>query len=385
MKYYYVRVFLVYLMFTIAACSSVDLLTRSGDEERPGYRVRVLVAHTKSHMSLDSDGVITISNKGDGTLLHRSSGRTIRIVPDRIPVPVLVGSSSGIVRVNGTSYRGLVEVFSHRGGVSAVNIIDIEDYLCSVVPGEIPPSWPSEALKAQAVAARTYAFHHMTTGASVGYDLDATTSFQIYKGAGVEDPRTSRAVFETAGEVLTRDGRPIIAFFHSTCGGKTAAASAVWRGDDVVYLNETSCGFCEGSPYYRWTEELTLDEISTALQRRHRSTGPIRKISLRRESDRIVQVIVSHTGGTITLTGNDFRLLFPPKKNKSLYFSCEKISSGLLLKGRGWGHGVGLCQYGARGMAENGSRYRKILAHYYSGVNVVCLYENRKFLYAGNP
>jgi stage II sporulation protein D len=222
------------------------------------------------------------------------------------------------------------------------------------------------------VASRTFAYHRIIEARkrTSNYDLDATVLSQVYRGIAKEKPSTNHAVETTSGEVILHGGGPILSYFHSTCGGKTVNDRYVWKTSDKPYLEGVRCGFCGGSTRFTWESKLSLDEIRSRLATRHGAIGAIRSISFSRKDDRVTSVTIKHGGGVVKLTGNDFRLLFPGDTIQSLYFTSKKVKGGLVLQGNGWGHGVGMCQWGARGMAQKGYGYKRILNHYYSGVRI---------------
>jgi stage II sporulation protein D len=203
------------------------------------------------------------------------------------------------------------------------------------------------------------------------FDLDATTSSQVYKGIAVENAVTTKYVTETAGQIMTYDNQPILAFFHSTCGGSTADNDQVWNGERISYLTGRVCNYCAESPYYRWKEDLPLSEIRSVIASKYPHVGKIKGLSFNRYHGRIVDAVIRHDGGMIKMTGNEFRMIFPEKRIKSMSFNAEKRGVSLHLEGKGWGHGVGMCQYGARGMAIKGAQYKQILTYYYKGMNIV--------------
>lgn len=357
------------------SCSTPDgymiNVPRSTESEIP---VRILLSRSDAPVSVSSSGEIIIHSKRSGELLHRSLGKTIKFAPERMSERVTVEASSGLLHVNDAPYRGVMEIHPSGESILVINELKLDEYLLSVVPSEIPSSWPLEALKAQAVAARTYTIYHLKNTRSAGpYDLDATTKFQVYRGVSAENERTTEAVLSTSGKIISADGVPICAYFHSTCGGRTANDSDVWKGIDLGYLEGVECGYCADSPSAEWTVELGLNEIHSAVSSKFGRIGKIKRITFHKESGRVTDVIVVHDSGSISIPGNSFRLLFPGNRIKSLYMDCEKNDNGLLVRGRGWGHGVGLCQYGARGMAEKGRSYRDILKHYYSSVDIIPL------------
>lgn len=335
--------------------------------------VRVLIARSGDRCVISSDSRIKISEIKTRKIKYDGNGRTIYFYPEMIRQPVVVESWQSPLAVNGKKYRGMIELHNVLGKIYVINVLKMDEYLFGVVPSEILSSWSMESLKAQAVTARTYAYYHIMKKKNLLYDLDATNNFQVYKGLAVETESTNRAVAETSGEILTYKNQPIIAYFHSTCGGRTADDKFVWDGNDLEYISGITCGFCKESPEYSWETKLTLYEIRRFLRRRYTGVGRITGISFKKRDGRVVSVVIQHRNGVIKLSGNNFRLIFPDKKIKSLLFVAKKIKSGLILHGHGWGHGVGMCQWGAKGLAESGAVYREILKFYYKGVSIVSL------------
>jgi len=278
---------------------------------------------------------------------------------------LFIESNNANLSVNGAAYRGTIEISNRSGTLYVINEVSMRDYLMSVVPSEIVPSWHMEALKAQAVAARTFAMFHISKGNRGIYDLYSTVSSQVYKGISVENPRTTQAVIETANVILIYGSQPIEAFFHSTCGGRTIEPKYVWSSGDIPYFRSVECNYCRDSNHYRWETTISLEQIRQALSARHSNIGRIQNITFKRKDGRVVSVIVRHANGTTNLTGNQFRMAVDPRTLKSLYFTSTPQGNGLKFSGRGWGHGVGLCQWGARGQAELGRTYEQILRHYY--------------------
>ena len=246
----------------------------------------------------------------------------------------------------------------------------MEEYLYSVVPSEMPSSWNLEALKAQAVAARTYTYYHLAGKKDTNaiYDLDATTKFQVYKGLAKEKNSSTQAVQKTSGIIMTYNYNPILALFHSTSGGKTIDDKYVWEGTDLPYLQGVKCTYGKESPHYSWETELPLYLIKSALGKKYKRIGKIKKISFKKNDGRVSNVEIIHQYGKITMTGNHFRLLFPPKKLRSTFFKSSRGKNGLHISGRGWGHGVGMSQWGAKGRGEKGFSFKQILKHYYRGI-----------------
>jgi stage II sporulation protein D len=334
--------------------------------------VRILLLKTKDSVAISSESPIKMSGAVAQTGDGGSPLKAFVFVPNDIAEAVKIDPGYSPLIMNGQPYRGSIELRSADGTISVINILKIDDYLLSVVPGEIPANWEEEALKAQAVAARTYTYYQLLANRKNqgGFDLEATTNFQVYKGMIDEKPRTTEAVRATSGEIIIYDAKPILSYFHSTCGGKTTDDNYVWNTSHLPYLHGVSCGFCNDSTKFEWESRLSLDEIRNNLSKKYRAVGAIKKISFRKKDDRVIEVYIQHSRGNLKIAGNSFRLLFPPEKVRSLYFTSKKYNAGLALAGHGWGHGVGLCQWGARGMALRGYRYQEILKHYYTAVTV---------------
>ncbi len=267
--------------------------------------------------------------------------------------------------VNGTKVRGDVVVLRGKSQLAAVNVLALEDYLVGVLGGEMPRSFPPEALKAQAVAARTYALNKKLEQYGQPFHLGSSVISQVYKGLEVEDARTREAVEATRGLVLTWQLQPIEAYFHASCGGRTESGLDA-LGRDLPYLRPVDCG-CAKLPTSHWTLDLTPADLkplgaqkATGLKVQGRSpTGRARRVDL----------------GTRTVDAVTFRERVGYMKLKSLHFDVEKHREGWRLSGHGFGHGAGLCQWGARVFADKGWDYRKILRHYYPGTELQALYE----------
>ncbi len=333
--------------------------------------VRILLFRSTGPVTVSSSKGIRISEITPGEA-HLKKADSILISPEKLINVTHVEALNSIIEVNAKRYRGAIELRKVKGFIYVINIVKATGYLMSVVPGEIPAGWEREALKAQAVAARTYLFHHLGRSRGRGdlYDLASDSSSQVYKGMEAEKPSTTDAVLATSGEIILHKNMPIASFFHSTCGGKTIDGKYIWGGNDVTYLRGVACDFCKESTKYAWESQFTLEELRAYLHKGRGPIGAIKGISFKKKDGRVVEASIVHAGGRVTLSGNDFRLLFPEDKIKSLCFTSKKITSGLALSGRGWGHGVGMCQWGARGMAKKGFAYKSILRHYYSNITI---------------
>jgi stage II sporulation protein D len=333
--------------------------------------IKVLIIKSANYLAISSSSRIKVSLLSSQKIIYNNSGKKLKFYPEKIRKPILVESWGSVLKVNGIPYRGMIEIHNIMGKLSIVNVVKLDEYLFGVVPSEMSAGWHLEAIKAQAVAARSYAFYHILLKKNGFYDLDSTVNFQMYKGYSVESEKSNRAVKETKGEIMIYANKPILAFFHSTCGGWTSNNEQVWSGEKIPYLRGRSCNFCQNSKYYSWKEKLSLYSIKIHLRKLYRNVGAIKQITFKSHKNRVVSVLIRHSGGLINMPGNKFRLLFSAKKIKSLFFRAQKIKNGLLLSGKGWGHGVGMCQYGALGMAQKNYSYRKILKFYYQDVKII--------------
>ncbi len=269
------------------------------------------------------------------------------------------------LKVNGMVVRGDVVAVLAPGGVLLVNVLPLEDYLVGVLGSEMPKSFPLEALKAQAVAARTYALQKKLEQYGQPFHLGSGVISQVYGGLKAEDPRTREAVEATRGLVLTFDLQPIEAYFHASCGGKTeSGANALGR--DLPYLKAVGCP-CGKLPTSQWSLAVSNEELKIALGARPSGM----KVDGRTPTGRVKRVQVTPTRSVDAVT---FREKLGYMRLKSLQFELEPKKDGFEIHGRGFGHGAGLCQWGAKVLAEQGQDFRKILSHYYPGTELQVLY-----------
>lgn len=278
-----------------------------------------------------------------------------------------------LIRVNHQSYRGTMEVRKRDDTLLVINEVDLEEYLQGLMKHEISPAWPREAVKAQAVAARSFALNKKLENSAQPYDLYATITSQVYGGLSGEDSRSNEAIDQTRGEILIHQEKPIATYYHATCGGETEDVENVWSGR-LLYLKSVRCKYCKDSPHSEWEEKLSLSEISNALS--HKGISEIDSIRVYQRSDtgRVVKLVVEDEFGKHIISGNQFRMALGPNLIRSTHFKMKEKRGRMEFKGRGWGHGVGMCQWGARGMAEQGKDYKEILKHYYTGIKIQKIY-----------
>ena len=290
---------------------------------------------------------------------------------------VIQPETSGFIKVNNTPYRGYITLLK-RTGLTVVNHVLVEDYLYGVVPKEMPPSWNTEALQAQSVAARTFALKNRKRHSAEGFDLCNTSHCQVYEGMSADMLMTTEAVNRTRGEVLFHKGAIIDALFHTDSGGMTEASENVW-GSSVPYLRSVTELQTQTHP---WNRTVSMSEFEEKLEKNGRAFGSLKEIRLspltigkgsydRSPSGRVRSAEFIGTKGRVTLSGNDLRSMF---SLPSTLFNVRSGRADVIFSGYGSGHGLGLSQWGAKELADKGKSYKDILYHYYTGVTIEKLY-----------
>lgn len=326
------------------------------------------------------------------------------------------------LKYNGTAYRGGMIVRRFSGSdLTLINTVTLNEYLYGVLPKEMAPDWPLEALKAQAVAARNYAVTSMGKHRSRGFDLCATADCQVYGGYRVESPLCRQAVDETTDRLLMYGSTVVQAFFHSNSGGRTENSENVWQ-EAIPYLKGVEDTFSVGAPNTNWSRTYSKAELQQKLLASQLDVGAVRQVTVSRKSqnDRVLELMIQGTLGSVTLTKEQSRKVLGYNDIKSTWFdvgggaavrarqesgSADLPASVAVLdgamnlsslspsgqtvrtvsgterlvqaqgetvtfSGHGWGHGLGLSQWGAKAMAEQGFSYDQILQYYYTGTNL---------------
>lgn len=280
------------------------------------------------------------------------------------------------IYVGGRLFRGEVDIVRKENGkLMLVNHIDIDEYLYGVLYHEVSHRWPMDALKAQAIAARTFALYQARQNRMQPYDLRSDIYSQVYGGSTSERWSTTMAVNATKGKVLVYNGDILPAYYHATCAGYTEDASNMWK-IDMAPLKGVACDFCAQSPYYKWAKELPLWMIEGKLRENGYKIDKITAINIlsKNRSGRVDKMeIKDRAGVSIVLTGKDFRQIIGPNELRSTKFDALVKWGSLMVEGHGWGHGVGMCQWGAFGMASQGKKADEILKFYYPGAEVVTI------------
>ena len=267
---------------------------------------------------------------------------------------------------DGRRYRGTYVV---NAAGSVISTVGVDAYLYGVVPSEMPHSWPAEALRAQAIVARTYVLGRSNPRRD--YDLVTSEYDQVYVGMSAERPESNAAVDSTAGRVLRyQNGYASVSYF-SCCGGHTEAAAEAWGGgSNAPYTRGVPCSHCSDSPWYRWSHDISGDRFQAFAQNGDFGTLHSIDIGDRDPSGRTRFVILEGDAGQARVRAADFRRTLGGRDVPSLLFTSASVDASaqrVTLEGGGLGHGVGFCQWGARGLAKGGARADEIAAYYFPG------------------
>ncbi len=352
-------------------------------------RVAILNGVILVKVSCDADftaeaGAKTIRFKKGETIEISAYGGTLHLTPpDTFAGSTTIRTNANpnaFLNVNGSLYRGKLHLYPVGDALLVVNELPLEEYLYGVLPMEVPTSWHIEALKAQAVAARTFALSRKRNSNNPLYDLDDTRSSQLYGGANVEIPIVRRAVAETTGEVMLFGDKLVNACYHSNSGGITANSAETW-GVGLPYLVSVKDPHSRNSPVYRWKADIprsSLEKNFSALlgmpNLKIRSIKVTERDSTgRAKAIEISHLEISHSGGKSRISARQFRQTFDVTTIKSTFFNLKFKRDKLEVSGYGYGHGVGMSQWGAKNMALEGMNYREILGFYYPGVKVARL------------
>jgi stage II sporulation protein D len=342
---------------------------------------------------------VTLGSSGAARVLD-AQGNAIAEVPAMVPLPATRNGSGvqmgtitgerlylqpavpdGLVFIGKNWYRGLVELVPGDQGLIAVNQVGLEDYVSSVIGSEMGHRFPTEALRSQAVASRTYALYHRNRRLQQPYDLGVGQDWQVYKGVISESNLTQAAARDTAGQVLTYQGEMIDAVFHSSSGGHTENAENVWL-QAVPYLQGVP-DYDVAAPVFSWTATLSAAELQSMAG----DIGAVRSVEVSQRSPwgRAMQLRIVGSAGVKELTADKFRMLanlrstmftITPRSESATTASLLPVAAdpvSFVISGRGFGHGIGMSQWGAAGLAGQGWSFQQILAHYYQGTTLSSL------------
>lgn len=402
------------LLASLSACAHPQPLTLSGEPE-----LRIGLNTGLTLVKLGGDGELFLADDGNGrpvgaipagttwSVIPDSSGGLVLIKPGGIRTERHQGLSAVNVTegrfavVNGKRYRGRVNVYRTTAGLTVMNRVPLESYVAGVVGQEMGPRRDDErqALLAQTIVSRTFVIRNRGRWEGEGFDAWADTRDQVYPGVAGESSQIWDAVRATAGKVIEYHGQPIDAYFHSTCGGKTAAPEEAFRtAARPPYLKPVSDAsggghsYCDISPRWQWREEWDGQTLRTILTRTLAQVmavpgdglPPITDVQVTKTSSsgRVAELRIAFGHSDVRIGAADVRSVLRPQPDRVLQSSVVSLdvtkSGGtvtrLVAVGHGSGHGVGMCQWGAIGRARAGQSYEKILATYYPGTTVERLY-----------
>jgi stage II sporulation protein D len=354
-------------------------------------KIRILVQRDKSQVQVSTPASFEVFDD-QGRLVKKGmklAGATVKpvgqgmqwwdqIVPTRFFVVKSIGNG---IRVGASGvYRDEVLIYRNsKGSLDVISRLKLDDYLKGVIPFEGNPAWALESLKAQAVVSRTFALTKMLARRDEEYDVSSGFTSQVYAGKQIENNRTNEAVDATRGEVLLYKGKIFPAYFHSTCGGATTAADLVWRVKPLSPLGGVDCKFCQRSPHYKWEAVVTPTEIKEKLAKQEMPVSEVLGIRTDKidKTGRAHKFVIQSTWAEKTVDADAFRVWIDPMRLKSNLITKIRANEAgsFVFKGRGWGHGVGMCQYGMKYLGELGYGYQEILGYYYPGAQVSKLKE----------
>ena len=370
-------------------------LSATGDWGLFDQSGRPLLPHASASQELSVGKFADCNSAGSCQPILRFSPE-VSIQPSQGPVVARPATAGSLIVWNGKQYRGELLIIAMDSGLLVVNSLPMDSYLRGVVPLEIGNRTSAEmaAVQAQAVAARTYAYKHLN--GTRRFDMYATVQDQVYGGVGAEKTLPDSAIATTSDIVVLYNGQPITTPYHSTCGGSTAGVSEVWYDQpDQPYLRPvsdkipgTNNYYCDPSPRFSWTQTYDAAGLKAVMEKYLANYTNAPKANLGRVTDireqgrtasgRVAALTVQTESGSYTLRGNDIRFVLRDPKGailNSTLFSLSATTNGgevssLTLNGRGYGHGIGMCQWGAIGRARAGQNYRTILETYYPGTTI---------------
>lgn len=308
-----------------------------------------------------SKAVIISDKKGKTIFATSGSGNIFFTSADFSPVEIF-----------GNRYRGGLKFLKNTSSITVVNYLNVEEYLMGVVPNEMSPSWNIEALKAQAVAARSFAYSNYSKFTPYGFNLTPDTRSQMYKGYNSENERSNQAVAQTKGVVGYYNGKIAQLIYNASSGGRTESSANVWGGN-IPYLVAQNDPYSVNNPYQNWTFSMTGTEIENLMRARGKNIGKLVGIRLDEVSPSgyILKITFLGDKSNVTYYKDNIRASLGYSKLKSLYFNVSATyNNTYIFTGNGYGHGVGMSQYGAKTMADSGYNYKSILLFYYPNISL---------------
>jgi len=351
----------------------------SGQCSQQPFSVRVAILQNVDSLSLKVGGFYEIRDAASGKILAR--GKNLKTTVTCYKGGILLGgmnfnrdniiisnNAQGSMAINGRIFRGEMQFLKNKEDkFLVINRLEMEDYIKGILYHEASHYWPMQALCAQAIACRTYTVYQCLVNKPQEYDLTCDVYSQVYGGQTSERYRTSLAVEQTRGIILTFKGKALPSYYHATCAGHTEDASLLWN-IDLPPLKGVACAFCKESPHFNWHYVAGLDELrDKLLEAGFNKAVDIKEITIlgKDKSGRITDLKIVSAGGECKIPAKIFRNVIGPNLIRSTNFTVNIANNDVVFEGLGWGHGVGMCQWGAYFMAKKGSAYQEILKFYY--------------------
>jgi stage II sporulation protein D len=340
----------------------LSLLAARAAGAAPVETVRVLLAEEKGPLLIHGDG-------GGATSVAAMAGG-LRVNGRSVGRQLVLASTDGL-RFRGVRYAGRLVALRTARGVALVNHVPLESYVAGTILREAYARWGLEVLRAQAVVTRTYALYQALRRKGDAWDVTAGTSSQVYGGQSAAGAEALRAARDTVGQYLAYGGSPILAAFHSASGGITASAEEVW-GKPLPYLARVSVEGEEASPDTSWSARITRAQLRRALAALGIRVGEVRQVIVeeRSASGRARMLRVRGSAGSARVEGRHLRSALGERLVRSTRFEVRAVAGGFQLTGSGYGHGVGMSQWGARALVQRGASYRDVLAYFYPGATL---------------
>ncbi len=348
--------------------------------------ILILLSKNISDFELGTEGQYTIQDLKTNEIKTFPNRSILRVETNESGIKIGVEQWGKEVKVypcdgeflsfNNKAYRGyFILKLNSSNQITLINTVTLEEYLYGILPKEVPFDWPLEALKTQALISRTYALKNLGRHQEEGADFCNKVHCQVYGGKSAENENTNKAVDKTKDEVVSYHGDLIFSVFFSNCGGSTEKSLNVWAGvSPLPYLRSVHCGYCKNGNSYHWKKAFSQEQIISVLRNMgYEVIAPIRSISVAGQgnSGRAKFLNIKHGNGNVTVRASHLRLgVGGDLLRSTLIQKIQKLKDGFVLVGKGWGHGVGLCQDGARGLARKGKNYKQITQFYYPGTKV---------------
>jgi len=369
----------------IAIILIIALIPKISNSANPEPIIRVAIINNLSTVTIESQtGILSILDKDNSvwnghiaTLSSTENG--LRVNGQTLGTKaVTVTNSRSFYKIDNKTYRGSLRLIQENNSITLINNIPLESYIAGLINSEISSTWPDEATKAQAVAARTYAINQITrtkqANSSAIYDIKSRTLAQVYFGAHQEDERSISLVKQTRGEVLKINDLIFPAFYHSCCGGETEDADREWTG--AIGPPVVQDKVCERAPQQNWSLSISKSDFLNLASTPEQNIKEISAITVIPffNAPRINTVLIETPDDVFEIKATELRKLIGYSKLKSTWFEVSMNGKNIVFNGHGYGHGVGMCQWGAKGMAEEGFGYKDILNFYYPKANIARIY-----------